>query len=311
MRVLTEEQRQRKRIADKNRMREFKARARGVSPSIPSELKGRIHLVIGDTQVKPGVPTDHLGWIGRYIVDQFAGQDLAVIHLGDHWDMPSLSSYDRGKKSFEGRRYKADIKAGNDAFEVLNGPLNRYNEHLLPELQWWPEKHFLRGNHEDRISRAVNDSPELDGALSLDDLNADVWGWNVHDFRKVLWLDGVAYSHYFYHPKTGKPYGGENLYTRLKTIGHSFTMGHQQGKDIASRAVGDKMQRGLVLGSTYLHDEKYLGPQVQSYWRGIAVCHKVEDGNYDLMEVSLEYLCRKYEGCQLSEFMQSKQRIAA
>jgi hypothetical protein len=308
MRVLTEEQREHKRTADRNRMRELKARARGASPSIPSELKGRIHLVIGDTQVKPGVPTDHLGWIGRYIVDQFAGQDLAVIHLGDHWDMPSLSSYDKGKKSFEGRRYKADIKAGNEAFRLLNAPLWRYNAGLAYEAQWCPELHFLYGNHEARITRAANDSPELDGVLTLDDLHT--YGWNTHAFREILWLDSIAYSHFFYHPKTGKPYGGENLYNRLKTIGHSFTMGHQQGKDIASRAVGDKMHRGLVLGSTYLHDETYLGPQVQNYWRGIAVCHQVEDGNYDLMEVSLDFLCRKYEGVALSDFMNRIARAA-
>lgn len=309
MRVLTEEQRDRKRKADKNRMREIKARARGAPPSVPAELKGRIHLVIGDTQVKPGVPTDHLGWIGRYIVDQFAGQDLAVIHLGDHWDMPSLSSYDKGKRSFEGRRYKADIKAGNEAFRLLNAPLWRYNAGRTVETQWCPEQHFLLGNHEDRISRAANDSPEFEGVLTLDDLHT--YGWAVHPFREPLWLDGIAYCHYFYHPKTSRPYGGENLYTRLKTIGHSFTMGHQQGKDVASRPVAGKMHRGLVLGSTYLHDEDYLGPQVKTYWRGIAVCHQVEDGNYDLMEVSLDWLCRKYEGVSLTEFMNSKQRTAA
>lgn len=306
---MTPEQRDQKRKADRNRMREIKARARGAAPSIPSELKGRIHLVIGDTQVKAGVPTDHLGWIGRYIVDQFAGQDLAVIHVGDHWDMPSLSSYDKGKKSFEGRRYKTDIKAGIEGFKILNGPLKRYNEHLPVEGQWWPEMEFLLGNHEDRIVRAANDSPELEGVLSLDDL--DTGGiWRTHGFREVLWLDGIAYSHFFYHPRTGRPFGGENLFTRLKQIGHSFTQGHQQGKDIASRPVGDKMHRGLVVGSTYLHDEKYLGPQVKHYWRGVMVCHDVSDGDYDLMEVSLNWLCKKYEGICLAEFMEKRQ-IAA
>lgn len=292
-------------------MREIKARARGVAPSAPSHLKGRIHLVIGDTQVKPGVPTDHLGWIGRYIVDQFAGQDLAVIHLGDHWDMPSLSSYDKGKKAFEGRRYKADIKAGNDAFCILNGPLERYNQHLPEHLQWWPELVLLGGNHDHgRILRAVNDSPEFEGVLSLADLDPGP-RWEMHDFLKPVWLDGIAYCHYFYHPNTGRPYSGENLYPRLKTIGHSFTMGHQQTFSYAHRAVGNVRHHGLVLGTSYLHDEDYLGPQGNNYWRGVVVKHQVEDGMYDPMFVSFDYLCRKYEGVPLTEFMNSKQRTAA
>lgn len=306
---MTPEQRDRKRSADRNRMREMKARARGAAPSVPSELKGRIHLVIGDTQTKSGVPLDHMGWIGRYIVDQFAGQDLALVMLGDHWDMPSLSSYDKGKRSFEGRRVKADIKAGNDAFKTLNAPLFRYNANLPAADQWWPERHFLFGNHEARITRAANDAPELEGLLTLDDL--DTQGWNRHDFLKPLWLDSIGYCHYWYNPNTGRPYSGENLYARLKTIGHSFTMGHQQTFSYAHRAVGSVRHHGLVLGTSYLHDESYLGPQGNNYWRGIIVKHQVENGMYDPMFVSFDFLCRKYEHMPLNVFMQSRQRIAA
>lgn len=265
--------------------------------------KGRIHFVIGDTQIKPGVPTAHLSWIGRYLVDQFAGQDVTVIHLGDHWDMESLSSYDKGKKASEGRRYKEDIKAGNDGFSLLCQPLADFNKGRKPENQWWPDRHFLIGNHEERIARAVNDEAQLEGALSYDDFNAKEWGWKVHDFLEPFWRDGVAYSHYFYNPNTGRPYSGENLALRLKTIGHSFTMGHQQGLNIATRAVGKGRHCGLVCGTSYLHDEKYLGPQGNSYWRGIAVKHQVEDGAYDPMLVSLDYLCRRYENKTLEDYM--------
>jgi len=40
--------------------------AHGLSTSAwPPEKDGlKIHIVIPDTQVRPGVPTDHLGWIG-------------------------------------------------------------------------------------------------------------------------------------------------------------------------------------------------------------------------------------------------------
>lgn len=264
--------------------------------------KGRIHIIIGDTQVKDGVPTAHLSWIGQYIVDQFAGADASIIHIGDHWDMPSLSSYDKGRKAMEGRRYKADIKAGNEGFNLLNDPLLQYNA-KHQRTQWLPERHFFTGNHEYRIAKACELDAQLDGVLSLDDLNATAWGWTVHPFLKPKVIDGISYAHYFYRPSTGKPYGGENLYTRLKEIGRSFTMGHQQGLNYAVRPVGGRRHHGLVLGSTYLHDENYLGPQGNNYWRGIVVCHQVERGMYDPMFVSLDYLCRRYEKKTLKKFL--------
>lgn len=276
----------------------FRADGKRAKPrASTTKIKGRMHVVIGDTQVKPDVCTDHLAWIGRYIADRCAGHDVAIIHLGDHWDMPSLSSYDHGKKAIEGKRYIDDIKAGNDAFSLLNKPIAE----AMKGGRWKPERHFLFGNHEERIKRACNDVAQLDGKLSLED--CDTQGWQRHAFLEPTSIDGVVYSHYFYNPKTGKPLSGENLYPRLKTIGHTFTMGHQQGLQYTLRPVGGKMQHGLVIGSTYLHDEEYMGPQGNAEWRGIVVCHQVEEGHYDPMFVSLDYLCRRYEGKTLAQFL--------
>jgi len=272
----------------------------------------RTHIVIPDTQVRPGVPTDHLSWIGRYIVDQFAGKDVVVVHLGDHWDMSSLSSYDQGKKQMEGRRVDADIESGNDALELLTKPLERHQAVQRDECRaqrrkievWNPERHLLRGNHEWRMMRAIEDNAQLDGVLSMDLFESP--GWQVHDFLEVVKIDGVAYSHYFANPMTGRPYGGQNIDTRLKTIGTSFTMGHQQGLWLGLRYVLGQSQHGLVAGACYVHDEEYKGPQGNAHWRGIVVCHQVEHGSYDVMTVSLDYLCRRYEGVRLEEFLAGK-----
>ena len=261
------------------------------------------HIVIPDSQVKPGVPTKYLDWIGRYIVDHFAGRpDVKIIHLGDFADMASLSSYDKGKKAMEGRRYVADIEAANAAWKLLNRALEEYNAHKRQQkhTQWWPERYITLGNHEDRITRATELDPQLEGVISLDDL--DFGDWTVIPFLEPLNLDGVIYSHYFYNPMTGRPYGGTAI-TRLKQLGHSFTMGHQQTYDIAVRFVGNQQQRGLICGACYLHDEEYRGPQGNWHFRGIFVCHEVEDGAYNLMEVSLDYLCRRYEGVSLSTWL--------
>jgi hypothetical protein len=268
-------------------------------------LISRTHLIIPDTQAKPNVPTDHLGWIGQYILDK---KPDVIVHLGDHADMESLSSYDVGKKTFEGRRYKADIEAANEAFDILCNPLETYNKRVraTKHAQYLPERHLLLGNHEDRINRATNDDPKLDGTISTDDLNYKAHGWNVHPFLKPVEIDGIHYAHYWAAPMTGRPYGGTAA-GRLSKIGHSFTMGHQQTLDYAVRFLSNGQQQcGLVAGAAYLHDEDYKGYQGNAHWRGIIVKHEVSEGAYDPMFVSLSYLCRKYEGTTLDKFLTRK-----
>jgi hypothetical protein len=259
------------------------------------------HLIIPDTQVRPGVPTDHLKWIGQYALEK---RPEKIIHIGDHYDMPSLSHYDRGKLQAEGRRYKDDIVAGNKGFTALDQSTTWHNQRARKaDNGYFPEKHYLMGNHENRIARAIESDPKLEGAIGFDDF--DTRDWIVHHFLDVLVLDGIAYSHYFYNPMTGRAYGGV-VATRLKTLGHSFVMGHQQVFDYAERTTGAGRQMGLVCGTGYLHDEAYLGPQGNGYWRGIVMLHEVENGYGDLMKVSFDYLCKKYEGLPLLDFLAMK-----
>lgn len=264
----------------------------------------RTHLVIPDTQAKPDSPTDHLGWIGEYIVDR---KPDVVIHLGDHADMPSMSSYDRGKIQFEGRRYLADIDAANEAFDILNAPMNREAARAAKNKKaaQTPELHILLGNHENRIERAVENSSELQGTIGTFDLNYEASGWAVHSFLQPVDLDGVQYAHYWYNPNNGRPITG-TIENRLKTIGHTFTQGHLQTLMYGLRFVGGKSQHGLVAGACYLHSEDYKGPQGNAHWRGIIVKHEVHEGSYDPMFVSLDYLCRRYEGVSLDKFMAKK-----
>lgn len=122
---------------------------------------------------------------------------------------------------------------------------------------------------------------------------------------KTLIADGVAQhnSHYFYNPKTSRPYGGESIDTLIKTIGYTFTQGHRQDYKHGVRFLTNGQAiHGLIAGAFYLHDEDYLGPQGNHQWRGIVVKHQVENGSYDIMQVSLDYLCRKYEGMRLDTF---------
>ena len=127
------------------------------------------HLIIPDTQVKRGVDLSYLEWIGKYIVDK---KPDVIVQIGDFADMPSLSSYDVGKKSFEGRRYKDDIEAAREAMDILLEPMREYNGKCRKDKkkQYRPRMVLTLGNHEQRIERAVEGDSKLDGTLGTDDL---------------------------------------------------------------------------------------------------------------------------------------------
>lgn len=271
------------------------------------------HVIIPDTQIEPNDPTDHMGWIGEYLVDRFAGKDgVSFIHLGDHAAMRSLSVHDTPEEA-EGRRYQDDIEAANDAFDLLCKPLERYNARRRKnkEKTWLPERRILTlGNHENHITRSVAQDPRLKNTLSLDHLNFKQHGWEVFDFLEVVQLHGISYAHYFVNNANGRAISGM-IETRIKAIGASFTQGHQQGLKVGMVETIAGRRRGIVAGSCYLKSEEYRGPQAQGEWRGILVCHQVNGrGDYDLMEVSLSYLCKKYEGQPIEKFMAKRYNIA-
>ena len=267
------------------------------------------HLVIPDTQCKPGVPVAHLTWIGRYILDK---RPDVVVHIGDHWDMPSLSSYDAGKKSFEGRRYVNDVHAGNVGLDALMAPLERHNAQRIEwkEKRYRPRLVMLRGNHEFRIERAIESDPKLDGLLGYHDFNDVAHGFETVPFLQPIFIDGVKYVHFSVLNASGNvmssKYGQANARTQLNREMCSIVTGHKQGLDIANRPAHGKLLWSIVAGSAYLHSEEYLTPQGNSHWRGIIMLNDVRNGEFEPMPITLSYLCRRYEGMELAEFMATK-----
>lgn len=251
------------------------------------------HLIIPDTQIRPGDNTDFLERIGTYIVEK---QPDVLVQIGDFADMPSLSSYDVGKKSFEGRRYRTDIEASRAAMERLLNPILTHNRRQAKngKKQYRPRMILTNGNHEDRITRAINSDPKLDGTLDLSDLGYEDYGWEVHPFLEVVTVDGIAYSHYHVTGVAGRPASSAQAQLNKKHM--SCVAGHQQGLQIATGYRGDGVRlTSIIAGSCYEHNEDYLGPQGNNHWRGLLVFHDVQTtGEFDIMPVSLKYLEGKY-----------------
>jgi len=97
------------------------------------------HLVIGDPHCTPSASNERFIWAGRMARDIKADK---VICMGDFASMESMSSYDKKKKSFEGRRYRKDVDHTHDALNKFNDGLGKHDAQLF----------MLLGNHEDRIA---------------------------------------------------------------------------------------------------------------------------------------------------------------
>lgn len=250
-------------------------------------------LVIPDAQVKEGVPLDHLRWLGNYIVSK---RPDIVVNIGDFADMPSLSSYDKGKKSFEGRRYSKDIQAAVEGMNALLGPLKalQHTQASNKKKVYRPELHLTLGNHENRIARAVNDDPKLEGLISTKDLKYEEFGWTVHPFLEIVSIQGIAFSHYFVTGLAGRPSSTANA--QLNKAHASCVSGHQQGLQIATGKRADgRLLTSVIAGSFYLHEEEYLGAQGNNHWRGALMLHGCEDGQFDLNLLPMRYLKEKYD----------------
>lgn len=234
-------------------------------------------LVIPDTQVRPGVSIEHFKWIANYIVDK---QPDIIVHLGDHFDLPSLSKHKIGGEK-EGLRYVRDVESGIKAMDLLMTPFQTrrvYN----------PPSHFLLGNHEDRINRTLNEMPNLAGTISLKDLKLERH-WTVHPFLKTVRIEGIDFSHYFISGCMGRPVSSSAALLRERQ--GSAIMGHRPDFQLSIHPRTGKT--AIFAGICYTHREDYLTPQFRSKPH-ILMLHEVHQGRFDIMDVSLDFLKRKY-----------------
>lgn len=264
------------------------ARLKGMRPTVRKdapriyqrERLGRMGMVIFDTQVKPGVPLEHLEWIGKYIADK---RPDFVVQIGDFADMEALSKYDMGTLRGENKRLKKDLQVARTAMDMLTAPFRD-----IPGYK--PELHLTMGNHEDRLDRFANEHPYLEEVVGTHMLNYEEWGWKVHPFLKVVTIDGVDFAHYFISGAMGRPVSSANAMKNKRT--RSSIMGHVQAMDVAFDPLSH--QWFIFGGLSCQHDEVYLGPQGNDHRRQILVMHEVKDGKFDPMFVSLRFLEKSY-----------------
>ena len=248
------------------------------------------HLIIPDPHAHPDHHNKRAEWLGKLILDI---KPDVVVNLGDMWDMPSMNSYEMGKKTW-GRLYKADLDAGLDFDDKLHHYVRKAKKRR-------PRCVFLEGNHEHRLKRILNSKPELEGLIDFKDFDLDR---NYHDVVEyhgqtpgIINIDGVSYAHYFISGVMGRPIGGEHpAYSIITKLGSSATCGHVHTRDFSMRNdIAGKRRLGLVAGVYQDYDSDWAGGINRLWWRGVVVKRRVEDGNYDHQWISLDALKKEYK----------------
>lgn len=258
----------------------------------------KTYLVIPDAHATPLHHNKRFDILSRFILDR---KPDVIVNIGDFADMPSLCSYDKGKKSFEGRRYKDDILATIDAQERIFGPIDKFNaqQRATKHKQYQPELILTLGNHEHRINRVTEMQAELDGAISVADLEYEKFGWEVIPYGTPILRDGVVFCHNFPSGIMGRAISGEHPAHSLITKMHqSCIAGHSHIRDFCERTAADgRRLLGLVVGCFLDIDqhEDYAGEfGNKMWWKGLVMLHDVENGEFEPEFINIKQLYKIY-----------------
>lgn len=210
------------------------------------------------------------------------------------WDLPSFSGYDKGKARFHGRAYRKDLDAGLEFDERLWAPMKKAKKKR-------PRRVFFEGNHEERMRRALDQQPELEGTIGFKDFQLDVNYDEVIEYTNgatpgCLEIDGIVYAHYFVSGVMARAIGGEHpAYSLLTKQFQSATCGHVHVYDhcVRTDATGRRLN-GLVAGVFQDYDSPWAGEVNKLWTRGLYIKRDVYQGDYDLEFVSMDRLKKEY-----------------
>lgn len=247
-------------------------------------------LFVPDIHCSPEENNERADFLSRLTIDL---QPDIVINIGDQWDFSSLSSYDKGKRSFQGKSYKADLEVGLEFSDRWWSPVKARKKKL-------PRRIFLIGNHEQRLDRALDLSPELQGTIGYQDLQLDHYYDEVVPYSGgtpgIIEVQGILFAHYFISGLMGRPIGGKwPAKSILEANKQSSVQGHTHTLDYATTVTqGGTEIHSLVGGCYHEHVPGWAG-NIGRFWRpGVSVLHDAEDGHFDLENISLSRLRKIY-----------------
>lgn len=243
------------------------------------------HLIFTDAHVAPGDSLKRFDALSKLIINR---RPDVVVNGGDFFDMPSLSSYDVGKASYEGKRLAKDLRSGWMAQEVLMAPIKARKKRL-------PLFVSLEGNHEYRLTKAVSTKHTLlEGIVDWRSFGWSRLGWEYYPYvgetPDIVDIDGIQYSHFITTQGTSRAKSGLNLgHTLVSTGLTSVVVGHSHNLNVSRRVGIDGKARWGVVAGCFLDKTspsfKYAGTGVQDWWSGVVILHGVANGTFEDYEI--------------------------
>jgi len=187
--------------------------------------------------------------------------DILVLN-GDMLDFSYLSTYNEAKAQLkEGKRLQKDI-------EMMKRELDFYNKYCKKLI-------YLEGNHEGRLSRRVETTPEYEGVLSLAKLlDLDIF---VPEIEQPYRIDN---SHLFaMHGKNFSIYYCANT---LKQYGINLIVGHTHRVQTFTSRTYDKELGCWGLGCLCAMNPEYLNGKMPQWQNGIGVAYLHPNRNFTM-----------------------------
>lgn len=217
-----------------------------------------------DSHNQPGMDTERFEWLAKFVNDV---KPDYLVDGGDFDDLNSLCHYERND-SWSGKfkpTFEADLKASQIARDILD-----------TQITHSCEKHFILGNHEDRLYQFENLNPELYGMMqhAYEEIHKD---WAITPYKGYLDIGGVDFTHI---PMNGmnKPMGGARCAVQVASksvrdccFGHVHTYGYWEESKL-----GPNRSTIAICGGSFMPDKyvpKYAQGSAKGYWYG---CHVIE-----------------------------------
>lgn len=243
-------------------------------------------MVVPDCHANPAYDNSRFDLLGRLIADE---RPNVIVQLGDWGCMPSLSHYDKGTLKAEGRRYVDDCNVVRDSLSRVATPVKR--------LAYKPKRFVVLGNHEHRISKAVNKDPELHGAISVRDLGFREHGWEVVPYEEVLALAGWSFSHHFANGVSGRP--ATSPQQMMKATMGSAIAGHKHTLEEHMATRPDRSRVVTIIAGCYTHlrhREDWNRGSEHMGVNGVLLMDDVQDGFYGSKRFVTQERLRKVYG---------------
>lgn len=252
-------------------------------------------ITIGDSHVDDEQDLGRFDLAGEFILHT---RPEYIVSIGDFLTLNCLSAWDMNKrKNMEGRRYSLEVAAGNEALDRLMAPTVKYNKSRKKQKksQYNPTWVYVEGNHENRLSRYLEQDPTFEGTVGIEkDLRLKERGWVFVPYREYFYIDDVGFTH-VPHNKTS-PISGVDITRKAQSVGvKSVVFGHTHEQHLSHvhKEGMPHLQDTYNCGCFFDKKEDYAHGKVTNYWRGLSLLHIWKEGRFDVEAWSMGRLERE------------------